>query len=127
MLALAAKARGSGKQAQKKDRDVASPTMKISSPSPSTTAVFKDHVEHTEKEDVAPIFASPANVPSRSGLGGTIPDEVVSRFAASCPGGDLTNMAKLPTDILVTNGASVLAKIDFHLLSCYPFLPSGRY
>ena len=109
MLARAAKAQGSGKQAQQKDRDVASPAMKISPNSPPAAAPSKDYVRNTEKEEVAYIPAPAVDIPSRSGSGGATSDEVVSRFVASYPGGSLMNMAKLPTEILVAKGTSVLA------------------
>jgi hypothetical protein len=54
--------------------------------------------------------------PLDRGRGNATFDEVVSRFAATCPGGDLTDMAKLPTGILVTKGVSVLAEVNFYSL-----------
>jgi hypothetical protein len=73
------------------------------------------------EEAALPIPAPATDVASGSGSRCATFDEVVSRFAASCPGGDLTNMAKLPTDILVAKGASVLAEVTFFLFYFYYF------
>jgi hypothetical protein len=112
MLARAAKARGSGKSAQKKAAPPANKDFSCSSSSYSSFS--KDQVRTSEEEAAAPISAPAADVPSGSGSRGATFDEVVSRFAASCPGGGLMNMAKLPTDILVAKGASVLAEVNFY-------------
>ena len=74
-----------------------------------------------------PAPAPAADVASGSGLRGATFDEVVSRFAASCPGGSLADMAKLPTDILVTKGASVLAEVNFNLSLRFLFSSSAKY
>ena len=108
MLARAAKARGSGRSAQKK----AAPTTKTSPTPPPTTAFPVDPVRILVEEAAIHTPAPAAYVASGSGSRGATFDEVVSRFAASCPGGSLMDMAKLPTDILVTKGASVLAEVN---------------
>ena len=69
-----------------------------------------------EEEGAVPISAPIVGIPTGSRSSGATLDEVVSRFAASCPGGDLMNMAKLPTDILVAKGASVLAEVMLILI-----------
>ena len=69
-----------------------------------------------EEEGAIPISVLTIGIPSGSESRGATFDEVVSQFAASCPGGDLTNMAKLPTDILVAKGASVLAEVMLILI-----------
>ena len=74
-----------------------------------------------------PAPAPAADVASGSGFRGATFDEVVSRFAASCPGGSLIDMAKLPTDILVTKGVSVLAEVSLHFFLCYLLLLSAKY
>ncbi|KAI9166205.1 hypothetical protein LWI28_028000 [Acer negundo] len=84
MLARAAKVWGSSKQSQRKTRKVAAPLAMSTPPIPPPTVM-----------------------PSKKGA---IHGEVVSRFITSCPGGSLMGMAKLPTEILVANGASVLAE-----------------
>ena len=126
MLARAAKARGSGKQAHKKDRNAASPTVKIPSTSPPPAAPSKDHIINMEEEKAVFILAPAADIPSRSRSRGATSDEVVSRFVAFCPGGSLINMAKLPTEILVAKGASVLAEVNFYFLSYYLFPSSWK-
>ena len=65
-----------------------------------------------EREEAAFVSASATNISSGSGSEGATSDKVVSRFTASCPGGSLMNMAKLPTEILVAKGASVLAEVE---------------
>ena len=109
MLARAAKARGSGRSAQKK----AGPTTKTSPAPPPIAAIPVDPVRTPVEEATIHTHVPAADVASRSGPRGATFDEVVSRFAASCLGGDLTNMAKLPIDILVAKGASVLAEVTF--------------
>ena len=94
--------------------------MKISPISLPPAAPYKDQINNTEKKEAAPISAPSVDIPSGSGLGGATHDEVVSRFVASCPEGSSMNMVKLPTEILVTKGASVLAEVKFHSLSYYP-------
>ena len=117
MLARAAKARGFGRSAQKKT----APTTKTSPAPPHTTKFSKDPSRILVEEVAIHISPPAADVASGSGSRGATFDEVVSRFVASCPGGDLTNMAKLPTDILVAKGASVLAEVKFFFLSYYSF------
>ena len=112
MWARAAKARGSGRSSQKKD----APPTKISSTPPPPIALFDGQVRTTEEEGAVPTSVPIAGIPSGPGSSGATFDEVVSRFAASCPGGDLMNMAKLPTDILVAKGASVLAEVMLILI-----------
>ena len=71
--------------------------------------------------------APAADVASRSRPRGATFDEVLSRFAASCTGGSLLDMAKLPTDILVTKGVSVLAEVSLHFFLCFLLPPSAKY
>ena len=78
----------------------------------------KDQLEGSKTPDAAPTSSLTANIPSRSGLGDTTHDEVVSRFIASCPGGSLESMAKIPSKILTAKGTSVLAEVELNLHSC---------
>ena len=97
--------------------------MKISptSPPPPPVAPSKDHVGNAEKEEAAFISTPAVDIPSRSGSEGATSDEVVSRFVASCPGGSLMNMAKIPTEIPVAKGASVFAEVNFYFLLLFLF------
>ena len=65
--------------------------------------------------------APAVDIPSGSGSKGATFDEVVSRFVASRLGGGLMNMAKLPTEILVAKGASVLAEVNFYFILLFLF------
>ncbi|KAI9192232.1 hypothetical protein LWI28_019823 [Acer negundo] len=87
MLARAAIAQGSSEQSPKKTRKVAAPPI-----------------------ETAPVSYSAVDVPSGLGSGDASHYEVVFRFKASCPGGSLMSMAKLPTKILAAKWASVLAE-----------------
>ena len=74
-----------------------------------------------KKKDAALTSSQAANIPLGSGLRGVIHDEVLSRFITSYLEGSLASMAKIPSDILVAKGASVLAEVEFYLLSCFFF------
>ena len=65
-----------------------------------------------EKETV-PAFhaASHFEIPLGSGTRGSDQDEIVSQFVASCPGGSLEHMAGMPSDVLVSKGAAILAEV----------------
>ena len=76
-----------------------------------------DQIEITKNEEAAPTSSPTVDIPSGSSSGGATYDEMVSRFIASYPGGSLMNMAKLPTEILATKGASVFAEVKFYHFS----------
>ena len=63
-----------------------------------------------EKETV-PIFHAASRFEVPLGTGGNNQDKIVSRFAASCPGGSLEHMAGMPSDVLVSKGAAILAEV----------------
>ena len=123
LLARAAQARGSGRSAEKK---IAS-AIKISPAPPPPAVLPVDPARIPVEEAVIHTLAHAADVASGSGSRGATFDEVVSRFAASCPGGSLLDMAKLPTDILVTKGVSVLAEVSLHFFLCFLLPPSAKY
>jgi hypothetical protein len=65
------------------------------------------------EKEIVPAFhaASRFEIPLGSGTGGSDQDEIVSRFAASCPGGSLEHMAGMPSDVLVSKGVAILAEV----------------
>ena len=112
LLERAAKARGAAGPTSKRDRVVIPPrpAAAVSPASPSPAISRRSGV--MEKETVpASHAASRFEVPLGSGTGGNDQNEIVSRFAASCPGGSLEHMAGLPSDVLVSKGTAILAEV----------------
>ena len=127
LLERAAKARGATAPSLKRDRGVVPPrptaTASPASPSPKTSK----RPGVVEKESVsASRDASRFEFPLGSGLGSSDQDELVSRFAAACPGGSLEHMAGVPSDILVSKGAAILAEVGLTLSFLCPAILSEQ-
>ncbi|KAI9186208.1 hypothetical protein LWI28_014883 [Acer negundo] len=110
MLARATKARGTSEQSPRKTRKIATHSAVGTPPNPPPAVLPSRKQPRITEKEAAPASYPAADVPLGSGSGGASHDEAVSQFVAFCPEGSLMNMAKLPIEILVTKGASVLAE-----------------
>ena len=117
MLERAAKARGtpiSPPRPSREAADIRPAAAAVSPPFPPVLPAVPPPPVRKQRSSVS----TSADLPSGSGSGSCDQDEVIARFVDACPGGSSANMAGLPSEVLVTKGAALLAEvrsIDFCL------------
>ena len=116
LLERAAKARGATAPSLKRDRGVVPPRPTATASPASPPPKASKRPDAVEKESVSASHdASRSELPLGPGLGDSDQDEIISRFAASWPGGSLEHMAGVPFEILVSKGAAILAEVRLTL------------
>ena len=120
MLERAAKARGTPISPPRPSREAADIRPAAAAVSPPLPPVLPAVPPPPVRKQRSSISTS-ADLPSGSGSGSCDQDEVIARFVDACPGGSSANMAGLPSDVLVTKGAALLAEV--RSIDFFPFLP----
>ena len=110
MLDRAAKARGVPISPPQPSRGAAEAHPAVVAASPPPPPVLPVIPPAPVRKQRSFVSAS-ADLPSGSGSKSCDQDEVIAHFVDACPGGSLANMAGLPSDVLVTKGAALLAEV----------------